>query len=92
MTGPALIDPLVFDGSKGWTITRHLGIEVFTSPSGTEYVRATKGETPDAIIRPKTRGLSEVQLRLAADSATVKRADRKDRKQKRELRERGYDV
>lgn len=87
-----MTEPIIFQGSKGWAISRHLGIEVFTSPSGTEYVRAIKAEPADAIIQPKTRGLSEIRLRLAAESTTIKKAERKDRKEKRELRARGYDV
>lgn len=84
--------PLVYRGSVGWKLAVHLGIEVFTSPEGIEYVRVRADETPAAIIEPKTRGLGPTRLVPRAESETIKRADKKERRRKTELRRRGYDV
>lgn len=78
---------------KGWTPSRKDGIETFTSPGGELYVRARPDEDADVIVSfPNTRGLSPLHLVLAGESATVKRAERKKRRELRELRRRGYDV
>lgn len=81
---------------KGWKVVhRRSGsstFEIFTSPKGEEYVRCQPGEEPDAIHKSKTRGLPDTFLKLASASRAVRRADRRERRRKRELRARGYDA
>lgn len=78
----------------GWRAARSAdGIETFTAPNGQSYVRARPDEDADVIVSfTRTRGMSDMRLVLAGESATVRRAEKKKRREERELRKRGYDV
>lgn len=61
--------------------------EVFTAPNGNEYVRALPGEVVLLSVHPGTRfNLPLLQLVKLEDSARVRRALRKERRVKRELK------
>lgn len=77
----------------GWRATRVDGIETFTAPNGQAYVRARPDEDADVIVTFKRiLGMTDLRLIDRSESATVKRAARKKRREDAELRRRGYDV
>ena len=79
--------------TKGWTVKRQDGIETFVNTHGTEFVRARPDEDADVIVVfTRTRGMTPLRLIERGESATVRRAERKKRREERELRKRGYDV
>lgn len=79
--------------TKHWTPSRVSGIEHFTAPNGLEYVRCAPNEAPDVVVSfARTPGLAAMHLRLAEQSRVVRRIERRQRKQNRELKRRGYDV
>ena len=99
-TEPAQDSPLDGDvaaiqveGGKGWTPSRKDGIETFIAPDGDAFVRCGPNEEADVVVSfPKTRGLAPMRLIAVGESAKVRRAARKKRREERELRRRGYDV
>ena len=87
---PVLVSP---NDTVGWTAQWKDGIETFTAPDGTAYVRTRNDEEADLIVTfPRTRGMTDMRLVRADQSTTVARAARKKRREERELRKRGYDV
>jgi len=91
LDGPAQIESP--EGTRGWTHARKDGIETFTAPDATVYVRARSEEEADVIVSfTRIRGMTPMRLVRADASTTVKRAERKARREKRELQRRGYDV
>lgn len=79
--------------THGWRVERRDGIETFLAPDDTAYVRARVGEDADVIVSfLRIPGISDLLLVEASESATVKRAARKRRREQRALRARGYDV
>jgi hypothetical protein len=79
--------------TKGWTVARKDGIETFTATDGNAYVRAAAGEEADVIVNfTRIPGMTPMRLVRADESSTVRRAERKRRREERELRKRGYDV
>lgn len=79
--------------TKGWVVTRQDGIETFTNPHGTAFARARPDEDADVIVVfTRTRGMTPLRLIERGESATVRRAERKKRRENAELRKRGYDV
>jgi hypothetical protein len=79
--------------TKGWTATRKDGIETFTALDGSAYVRAAPGEEADVIVNfTRIPGMIPMRLVRAGESSTVRRAEKKKRREERELRKRGYDA
>lgn len=77
----------------GWQVYRAESIEYFETPAGLVYVRARLNEEPDLIVRfTRITPMPPLRLVLASGSINVRRAERKARREKRELRARGYDV
>lgn len=71
---------------QNWTSRWERGIEIFRSPEGIEMVRAVPFETPDLIASTTVGPIYLVNL---STSARVKRLDRKERREARELNKRG---
>lgn len=79
--------------TSGWRVERRDGIETFIAPDDVPYVRARLGEDADVIVSfTRIPGMMDMALVEASESATVKRAARKKRREQAELRKRGYDV
>lgn len=79
--------------TKAWTVSRQDGIETFLSPDNKEYVRAQRDEEPDLIVHfTRLTGMTAMRLVLSEFSYTVKAQNRKARRERRELRARGYDA
>lgn len=79
--------------TRDWTVSRQDGIETFLSPDNKEYVRAQKDEEPDLIVHfTRLTGMTAMRLVLSEFSYTVKAQNRKARRERRELRARGYDA
>jgi hypothetical protein len=79
--------------TREWKVARQDGIETFTRPDGRAYVRARPDEEADVIVHfDRIPGMTPMRLIERGDSATVRRAERKARREARELRKRGYDV
>lgn len=79
--------------THGWRVERRDGIETFIAPDDTDYVRARPDEDADVIVHfTRIPGITDMRLVEASESATVKRAARKKRREQRALRARGYDV
>lgn len=71
----------------GWTSrwVHDSAMEVFTSPTGQEYVRAMPGELADLSVESKS-GLPTLRLMLRGTSRMERLAKRRERKDERELR------
>lgn len=81
------------DATREWKTSRQDGIETFTRPDGRAYVRCGPAEEADVLIHfDRIPGMTPMRLIERGDSAKVRRAERKKRREERELRRRGYDV
>ena len=74
----------------GWTSVREDGIELFISPDGVRYTRARSDETPAIVIQMRTCGVPPLMLVRADGSSTVRRVERKLKRERRERKARGY--
>lgn len=91
--GPVIVLESPRDTS-GWLVARKDGIETFTRPGDDfGYVRARPDEEADLIVNfTRIPGMTSMRLVRSDESSTVRRAERKRRREERELRKRGYDV
>lgn len=64
--------------APGWQVQWVLGREVFTSPDGVEYVRATP-ETAELVLPARTAGVRSLYLKQGSAEGIRKRAARKAR-------------
>lgn len=75
---------------RGWMCRWAGTLEIFTSPEGVEYVRASEREPADILVGYLPRlGLAPMRLRLLSESRIAKRIARRERRAKRELVKRG---
>lgn len=68
-----------------WQVRWVLGKEVFTSPEGVEYVRATP-ETAELVMPARTGGVRSLYLKLGSAEGIRKRAARKARRLEKRTR------
>jgi len=77
-TIPSSPDP----ATTGWSVRWVVGREIFTSPDGVEYVRASSGSA-ELEIAMRTPGIPPLRLRRESSEAIIRRRTRAERRLER---------
>jgi hypothetical protein len=93
MTTPSVLPTTLRcpEDTGGWVLTKVAGQEAWTDELGVTWVRASESETPEiVVVFTRHPGLQPRGLVRADASRSVRRAQRKARREARALKVRGY--